>query len=74
MGSSKKCEKSWKIYSVSKKWTLTMEKCLKSDVYQKKKKNYVLRKVKILIELQGSLQNYEKLKMLNDWYSPLFIE
>ena len=38
MGSSKKCEKSWKIYSVSKKWTLTMEKSLKSDVYQKKKK------------------------------------
>ena len=51
-----------------------MDKSLKSDVYQKKKKNYVLRKVKILIELQGSLQNYEKLKMLNDWYSPLFIE
>ena len=38
MGSSKKCEKSWKIYSVSKKWTLTMEKSSKSDVYQKKKK------------------------------------
>ena len=38
MGSSKKCEKSWKIYSVFKKWTLTMEKSSKSDVYQKKKK------------------------------------
>ena len=38
IGSSEKCEKSWKISSISKKWTLTMEKSLKSDVYPKKKK------------------------------------